>query len=444
LFFADFRVFSVDALCRKGAGGSGLLLPHCFPKIGISEMKLDNRTIGKLTRPPGKADHIEWDDDLTGFGFRLRAADHGRKTRRSWIAQYRAKGRTRRVLIGSAETLTAEQARAQAKKILAQVALGNDPQAAKQTARLKGAHTLRSVAEDYLAARKAELRPASYRVTRLYLISAAYFGPLHTTAIGEITRADIAARLRTIARASGTVTASRARSALSTLFAWAMGEGLVEANPTIGTNRPADPTPRDRVLSDAEIAAIWTEAGDGDYGKIVRLLLLTGARRQEIGGLRWSELDLDKGLWALPKERAKNGRALLLPLSQMALDIIAMMLERVGRDHLFGARAASGFTHWGMSKSELDKRLTGKVAEWKLHDLRRTCATRMADLGVQPHVIEAVLNHYGGFRAGVSGTYNRSPYEREMRAALALWADHIATIINGGERKVLAFPQDRA
>lgn len=329
-------------------------------------------------------------------------------------------------------------------EILAQVALGNDPQAAKQAARLKGAHTLRSVAEDYLAARKAELRPASYRVTRLYLISAAYFGPLHTTAIGEITRADIAARLRTIARASGTVTASRARSALSTLFAWAMGEGLVEANPTIGTNRPADPTPRDRVLSDAEIAAIWTEAGDGDYGKIVRLLLLTGARRQEIGGLRWSELDLDKGLWALPKERAKNGRALLLPLPQMALDIIAMMPERVGRDHLFGARAASGFTHWGMSKSELDKRLTGKVAEWKLHDLRRTCATRMADLGVQPHVIEAVLNHYGGFRAGVSGTYNRSPYEREMRAALALWADHVATITNGGERKVLAFPQDRA
>jgi hypothetical protein len=92
-----------------------------------SEMRLDNRTIGKLTRPPGKADHIEWDDDLAGFGFRLRAADHGRKTRRSWIAQYRAKGRTRRLLIGSAETLTAEQARAQARKILAQVALGNDP-----------------------------------------------------------------------------------------------------------------------------------------------------------------------------------------------------------------------------------------------------------------------------------------------------------------------------
>jgi integrase len=223
-----------------------------------------------------------------------------------------------------------------------------------------------------------------------------------------------------------------------------MGEGLVEANPTIGTNRPADPTPRDRVLSNAEIAAIWTEAGDDDYGKIVRLLLLTGARRQEIGGLRWNELDLDRGLWALPKERAKNGRALLLPLPQMALDIIATVPERVGRDHLFGERAASGFTHWGLSKSGLDKRLAGKVAEWKLHDLRRTAATLMADLGVQPHVIEAVLNHYGGFRAGVSGTYNRSPYEREMRAALALWADHVRTIISGGEHKVLTFPQERA
>jgi integrase len=437
LAFPSVGLFSVDARVQQGAWGSSVLLPHCFPKIGISELKLDNRTIGKLTRPHGKADHIEWDDDLTGFGFRLRAADHGRKTRRSWIAQYRAKGRTRRVLIGSAETLTAEQARAQAKKILAQVALGNDPQAAKQAARLKGAHTLRSVAEDYLAARKAELRQASYRVTALYLTGAAYFGPLHTIAIGEITRADIAARLRTIAKASGTVTASRARSALSTLFVWAMGEGLVEANPTIGTNRPADSTPRDRVLSDAEIAAIWTEAGDDDYGKIVRLLLLTGARRQEIGGLRWSELDLDKGLWVLPKERAKNGRALLLPLPQMALDIITTVPERVGRDHLFGERAASGFTHWGLSKSGFDKRLAGKVAEWKLHDLRRTAATRMADLGVQPHVIEAVLNHYGGFRSGVSGTYNRSPYEREMRAALALWADHVHNTVEGGTPKVV-------
>jgi integrase len=375
-----------------------------LPEIGNFEMRLDNRTVAKLSRPPGKADHIEWDDDLTGFGFRLRAAAHGQKTRRSWIAQYRAKGRTRRILIGSAETVTAEQARAAARVILAKVQLGGDPQGEKVSARLKLAQTLHSVASDYLEARKADLRPASFRVTKLYLSGRAYFGPLHRS-----------------------------------MFAWAMGEGLCDSNPVINTNRPSSSVPRDRVLSDAEIAEIWAASGDDDYGKIIKLLLLTGARRQEIGGLRWSELDLDKGLWSLPKERAKNGRALLLPLPQVALDIIATVPERVSRDHLFGARATSGFTYWGLRKSELDARLTGQVNPWKLHDLRRTCATRMADLGVQPHVIESILNHYSGFRSGVSGTYNRSPYEREMRVALVLWADYVANLVGGGAQKVVPF-----
>jgi integrase len=405
-------------------------------------MKITSKTIARLTLPEGKADAIFFDDDMSGFGFRLRRS--GDRVRRSYVCQYRSKGRTRRVLIGPAETLRAEQARAQAKKILAQVHLGHDPQGEKAAARLKAARTLRSVADDYLAVKQASLRPASFRVTKLYLTGRAYFTPLHAIAIGEITRADVAARISAISRKSGTVTASRARSALNTMFAWAMGEGLCESNPVIGTNKPTDSTPRERVLSDAEIAAIWTEVGDDDYGQIVRLLLLTGARRGEIGGLRWSEIDLERGLWSLPKERAKNKRALVLPLPQMALDIITAVPERVGRDHLFGARAASGFTHWGFSKSELDKRLAGKVAEWKTHDLRRTCATGMADIGVQPHIIEQVLNHQSGHKAGIAGIYNRSSYDREVKAALALWAEHLRVIVEGGERKVVAFPQGRA
>ena len=193
----------------------------------------------------------------------------------------------------------------------------------------------------------------------------------------------------------------------------------------------------DRVLDDSELSAIWIVCKDDDYGRIVRLLALTGARRAEIAGMRWSELDLDKGLWLLPKERAKNKRALLLPLPPMAIEIIAAVPHMVGRDQLFGQRAASGFTHWSEAKQELDAKLAGKVRPWRLHDLRRTCATRMADIGVQPHIIEAVLNHYGGHRAGVAGVYNRSPYEREMKAALTLWAEHVRVLVEGGEKKIL-------
>jgi site-specific recombinase XerD len=399
-------------------------------------MNLDNRTITRLVLPVGKQDAIFFDDDLTGFGLRLRAG--GGRIRKTWVAQFRSHGRTRRMKIGTVEKLSVEQARKAARQILAKVELGQDPQGAREAKRRAAVHTLINVATDYLDARKPDLRPASFRVTKLYLTGRAYFGPLHTTAIGEITRADMAARIGAIARNSGTVTAGRARSAVSSLFAWAMGEGLCESNPVVGTNKPADSTPRDRILDDSEIAAIWTAAGElGDYGKIVRLLLLLGSRRQEIGGARWSEIDRERGLWSLPKERAKNGRALLLPLPQMALDIIDSVPERVGRDHLFGERAEAGFTHWSFGKVALDKRLAGKVAPWKLHDARRSCATRLADLGVQPHIIECILNHYGGFRSGVSGTYNRSPYEREMRAALAVWADRIATITEGGQRKIV-------
>jgi integrase len=397
-------------------------------------MKLTSKAIVRLELPAGKIDHIEFDDELPGFGFRLRRS--GDRVLRSWVCQYRAHGRTRRVRI-PVELFSAEQARAQAKQMLAQVHLGQDPQGAKAAARLKATRTLRSVVDQYLETKQVSLRPASFRVTNLYLTGRPYFGPLHSAALGEITRADVAARIGAIARKSGTVTASRARSALNTMFAWAMGEGLAENNPVVGTNKPADSTPRDRVLTDTELAAIWAASGDDDYGKVLKLLILTAARRGEIAGMRWSELDLDKGLWALPKERAKNKRALLLPLSPLALAIIQSVPERVDRDQLFGDRAASGFTQWNLGRLALNSRLPESMGPWRPHDLRRTAATRMGDLGVQPHVIEAILNHYSGFRSGVSGTYNLSLYAREMRTALTLWANHVASLVEGGGQKIV-------
>jgi integrase len=324
-----------------------------------------------------------------------------------------------------AELFSAEQARAHARKLLAQAHLGQDPQGDKAAARLKLARTLHSVVDGYLAAKEPNLRPGSLRIVRLYLSGKAYFGPLHSTAVNEITRADVAARLSAVARTSGNVTAARARSALNSMFAWAIGEGMLDTNPVIGTNRPAEPPPRDRVLDDAELAAIWAAAGEDEYGKIIRLLILTAARRAEVAGLRWSELDLTTGTWSLPKERAKNKRSLLLPLPPLALEIINAIEVRMSRDELFGERALVGFTQWTPGKTALDKRLSGNVKPWRLHDLRRTTATRLGDLGTQPHIIEALLNHYSGFRAGVSGTYNRSPYEREIRDALAMWAGHV-------------------
>ena len=163
-------------------------------------MQLDNKTVASLALPHGKTDAIFFDDELAGFGFRLRAGGH-----RTWIAQYRAHGRTRRFTIGSVEKLASSEARKAARKILARVQLGEDPQGEKQQERLRTARTLASIAIDYLAAKERELRPSSLRVTRLYLTGSAYFGPLHSTAITKITHPDVARRTcrRDRTRASG-------------------------------------------------------------------------------------------------------------------------------------------------------------------------------------------------------------------------------------------------
>ena len=266
-------------------------------------MKLTAKTTASAKLPQGKADVIHFDDALPGFGFRIRSS--GGQIRRSWVVQYRRAGATRRLLLGSAEVLNADRARAAAKEILAKVALGEDPQADKIARRDADEHTLRAVAADYLAARAKVVRPNTYRELERYL-TGPHFKPLHSMAIDQITRRDVAARVAKITTESGTPTAGRARAALSAMYAWALGHGLCEVNPVVGTIAPANAQPRSRVLTDAELAAIWRACGDDDLGRVVKLLLLTGQRRSEVGGMRWSEIDMDMGMWTLPPERSEE------------------------------------------------------------------------------------------------------------------------------------------
>jgi len=401
-------------------------------------MKLDSKTVAAL-KLSDKSDQIFFDDQLPGFGFRLRRGAGG-KINKSWIVQYRRASGTRRVLIGNADVISAEAARAAAKKILAQAALGGDPQADRADRRAKDQLAVRSVVADYLEAKKNDVRPRTLVEATRYLSTGAYFRPLHAMPIDTVKRKDIASCLVAITRKNGSVTAARARASLSAFFTWAMQAGLTETNPVIGAIQPKDSEGRSRVLSDAELAALWHASGDDEYGRIIRLLILTGARRAEIGGLRWSELDADSGTWTLPSERSKNKHAHTLPLPAAAWNIIKAVPRLAHRDQLFGVSAEEGFTDWGKDKIALDDRLLGKMTEpWTIHDIRRTVATRMADLGVQPHIIEAVLNHRSGYKGGISGIYNRSSYDREVRAVLALWSDHIRALVAGGERKILAF-----
>jgi integrase len=397
------------------------------------DCRLDGKTIASLKLPDGKDEEIFWDGELENYGCRLRRNDSG-KVRKTLVVQHRRASRSPRITLGTAEVLGAEQGRKAAKKLLARIALGADPQAEKTARRSADKFTFRAVADEHLRAKQTTVRPRSFVESQRYL-TGSYFKPLHALPIDQIARKDVAARLLAIARECGVVTALRARSHMSALFAWSIAQGLVDANPVIGAAQLKAPPARDRVLSDNELACVWSTAGDDDFGRVVRLLILLGQRRTEVGGMTWSEIDLERGTWTIPAQRAKNGRAHTLPLSALALSVINSVPQRIGRDFLFGDRGLSGFTLWAWAKRDLDDRLGNRVKPWTLHDLRRTFCTRLADLGVLPHVIEAAVNHQSGHKAGPAGIYNRSVYVNEVRAAMAMWADHIRS--EGGERKIV-------
>jgi integrase len=403
-------------------------------------MKLDAKTVAAL-KLDGKTDVIFFDDAMPGFGYRLRAS--GSEVRKSWVVQYRRAGATRRMLLGSAEVLTAEAARAAAKKVLAKVALGEDPSRERATRRSADKFTLAAMVEEFLVAKKGSVRPRTFHETQRYL-RGPYFKPLLSMPADQITRRDIAARLLVISRESGNTTAARARSAFSELYAWGMGQGLVENNPIVGTVRPKISPPRARTLSDIELLAVWSAAGDDDFGRIVKLLICTGARRAEVGSATWGEFDLSAGAWTIPGGRAKNHHQYVVPLGSLALDVIRSTPRVLGRDNLFGTRASGGFTSWAGGKRQLDARLGDQVKKWTLHDLRRSFCTRLGDLGVLPHAIEAAVNHHSGFRSGVAGTYNRSPYEREVKAAFMLWDAHVRALIEGKPPTILPFERPAA
>ena len=249
-----------------------------------------------------------------------------------------------------------------------------------------------------------------------------------TKPIGEIGKQDVVKLLDEYVKAGKGSGANHILSRLRTFFEWCIERELVAVNPCDKLRKPARVKSRERVLTADELACIWhaSAAAIYPYGAIVRLLLLTGQRRGEVVGLRWSEIDDTAKTWTLPKERTKNGTEHRLPVSDLVLSIIEE-LPMLNDVLAFPARGNSEATFSGFSKckAELD-RLSG-VTDWTLHDLRRTAATGMAKLGTAPHVVEAILNHLSGTFAGVAGVYNRHDYEPEMRVALDQWSRHVAS-----------------
>jgi integrase len=407
-------------------------------------MKLTIKSTDGLKLPPGKADFIAWDDDVTGFGLRIREGGS-----RTWIYQYRIGSKQRRMVLGSAKAVPLSLARENAGKLEAKVKLGGDPAMDKETARRDADNTVGPLIEQYLEFKKSDVRPRSYAEIKRHL--EVHAKPLHRLPIRSMSQRDVASLLGELAKEAGDVTSNRVRASLSAFLAWVLGEGirLPEGNVASCTNKREEKS-RDRVLDDPnarprrkphELKAIWDSCLNDDYGAVIKLLMLTGQRANEIASLRRVEVGDDDIL--LPRERTKNGREHAVPLSDPAKAILAEKIDE-DRTHVFG-RDDSGFQGWSKAKQKLDERMAEArkaIPHWTPHDIRRSVATHMAQIGVQPHIIEAVLNHVSGHKGGIAGIYNRATYDKEKREALNLWAEHLLAIVE--DRAAVVVPMKRA
>jgi len=391
---------------------------------------------------PGPKDSFLWDDEIKGYGVKITPA--GAKV---YICQFRIGGRgtpTRRVTIGRhGAPWTPDLARRKAKQILGDVAAGRDPAGEKKATQRDG-DTFESVAAEFVE-RYVKRHHRRWRETE-QAVQGKLVSHWRHRPIASIIRRDVLDLLDREMDAGRPRTANKVLSLVRKLFNWAVERGIVEGSPVTGVRAPGRETTRDRVLTDDELVAIWTAAGKmgWPWTGFIRLLIATAQRRDEVSQMPWSEINLERRLWTIPAERTKAGRVHDVPLSDLALSIIGD-LPCIGDSGLvFPAnRAGSNNAISGFSKMKRRLDQLSGVDGWRLHDLRRSAASVMAQLGHPPHVVGGILNHTPGSTMGISAIYVRHRFTDERRAALDAWGRHLERITTGTAAEVVALPARR-
>ncbi len=434
-------------------------------------MKLSERRILLLTVESGRKDKLEFDDEQPNLAVRVgKSARVGKPGGRNYLVQYPWHGKKERIPLGSCSAVALATARSATAEIMGDLARGINPKAKREEAaaaerakRIRDRLTLRVLIENWQRLRLAERR-ASYAKEAARALHAAFADRLDDAA-EDLDRAAIVQALDALRRhrqkdgsgkAKGAAMAGRTAAYGRAAFTWAVKRGLVQSNPF--TDLPIDKsiTRRDRVPDDDELGEILRAAGEAPrpYGPIMRVLTLTGQRRNEVAGMTWAELSADLATWTIPRERAKNGVAHVVPLSEPVRALIrATLPQDVGAAERISERRATNalvfpgavgvFSGWSKAKIALDKAIiearakaaakAGTTARplvpWTVHDLRRVTASGLQKLGVRFEVTEAILNHVSGSRGGIAGIYQRHDWLPEKRAALDAWARHLMAIV---------------
>jgi integrase len=384
---------------------------------------------GRINPPKeGQTDHFD-----KGFpGLALRISYGGSRT---WVYFYRLHGKLRRLTLGrwpSMELADAREAWRDARKL---VDKGENPARARPVV----ADSFAAVADEWLKRDQSSNRTHD-DVKRIIDrdVKPAWEG----RQIATIGRRDVIELIDAIADRGAVTMARRVHAHVHRLFRWSVGRGILEINPMADLPKPGAAVKRDRVLSDAELVLVWRASikTEWPFGPFFRLLILTGARRNEIGALRWTEIHGDR--IELEGDRTKNGAPHTIPLSPEAAALIEALPRVAKSDFVFTTTGETSVSGWSKAKAMLDCTVAeinrgNALPPWRLHDLRRTMATGLQRLGVSLQVVEAVLGHLSGSRAGVVGVYQRHAYDAEKKTALEAWARHVDGIVSGKPAKVI-------
>lgn len=377
--------------------------------------RLTRKTIEAL--PPAINKRYEVHDKLLP-GLHLRVSATGGKV---FYVSKRINGRMKRIKVGAWPILSLSDAREKARDILRDIELGQYEETVSNATHL--ILTFGEVVPQFINL-YAKPRTKDWKGTERVLLK---FGQLNTRPIDQIKRAEVVRVLDTIIAGGAPTRANRALAAIKKLMNWCIDRGMIETSPVAALRPPTKEVARDRVLSDDELIAIYgAGASEGfPFEQFLKLLILTGQRRGEVAGMRWSELELVKGIWTLPAKRTKNATSHIVTLAPLAISILKSVPRFLDSDLVFTTTGETPISGFGRLKERLDVAVGLDAEDWRFHDLRRTMATNMAMMRVQPHIIEAVLNHKTGIVSGVAATYNRHAYFDEKREALEIWAQKI-------------------
>jgi integrase len=426
----------------------------------MATANLTEKTLKNLKLP--KEGRLEvWDtivgDDRTlpgVFGIRVTA-----KGSRSWVIMYRTmdaeKGKVvqKRHKIGDYPALTLAEARTKARETLLDVARGNDPAKAQKAARIAlGSAITFAGAMDQFIEKYAKRETRGWKETQRVFDK--YVKPeLGDYRLEAVTALHIRDMVEEMAETAPYM-ANRTLAYIRKFFNWATERQMIPTSPVATIKAPAREQSRDRVLTDEEIRSVWdaSRTMGWPFGQAFQLLLITGQRRDEVAKMRWEDLDLEAGLWTLPREATKADRLHEVPLSKLALEVLKSA-KHTSKKYVFSTNGETPISGFSRGKTKVDKTAAiqrlqqggseGKATKeqiseamlphWRLHDLRRTMASNMAKLGIAPHIIEKVLNHSTGAISGVAAVYNRYAYFDEKQAALNVWAKRLEVIVGMAE-----------